>query len=258
MPLGRAALAVTAVSVAGAVVDGCKAGSRTDRPVASTTTSQGRTVSPSGRDVAGRGTSLLRFVSALPGGGVDLESNRSPVFRNVGYRSVTPYTEVGENVTLLSLLQAGRDSVIADNRELLADGERYTIVALPDAQGSPRLRVMRDVLQPERNRARLRIVNAIPDITSVDIGLEGATEPLFRAVASGDETGFRNMEPATVTIVVRRDATSGPILRVERVLLQAGRARTIVLTRTARHRLESLSFEDEVTSGAAPPPPSSS
>lgn len=218
-----------------------------------TTSAGGRTASPSGTDAANRGVTLVRFVNVLPGAAnTSLVSNDQTLFASVPYRNVTQYVEIDPNVARLSLRVAGRDSTVAENREIVGDGAHYTVVAYNDDEGAPKLRVLRDELQPEPGKAKLRIVQAAADIPKVQVAFQGASEPVFSDVELGREAGFTNVDPTRQPIVIRRDARSGPLLTITRLPLDSGHAYTVVLTRTPQNRLEAVTFEDALTSHHRP------
>ena len=218
-----------------------------------TTSAGGRTASPSGTDAANRGVTLVRFVNVLPGAAnTSLVSNDQTLFASVPYRNVTQYVEIDPNVARLSLRVAGRDSTVAENREIVGDGAHYTVVAYNDDEGAPKLRVLRDELQPEPGKAKLRIVQAAADIPKVQVAFQGAPEPVFSDVELGREAGFTNVDPTRQPIVIRRDARSGPLLTITRLPLDSGHAYTVVLTRTPQNRLEAVTFEDALTSHHRP------
>ena len=125
---------------------GCGGGAQTDKPVATTTT-RGTSTSPSGDATDARGTSQVRLVSALPAAQrIDLSSENGVVFSAVPYKTVTPYKELTDNAAKFSIRSAGATSeTLADNNEAMADGHRYTLVALPEEKGKgAQLKAFRD------------------------------------------------------------------------------------------------------------------
>ena len=218
--------------------------SRNDSAV-ETSSAGGRSASPSSADAANRGVTMVRFVNVVPGAAsAALVSNDRALFQNVAYRNVTPYAEMDPNVTRLSLRLGGRDSTVAENREIVGDGAHYTVVAYANDDGAPRLRVLRDELEPEPGKAKLRVIQAAPDLDKVQVVVQGATEPIFSDIELGREAGFINVTPTRQPLVIRRDARSGPLLTITRLPLDSGHAYTVVLTRTPQNRLEAVTFED--------------
>jgi hypothetical protein len=229
---------------------GC-GGSKTDRPVV--TTKDGvESSSPAGTDAANRGKSLVRLVNALPSPKqFDVSGDDRTLFTAVEYKTVTDYEEIGGNLVTFRLRLAGADSVLADNSETLLDGNRYTIVALPNEHGGVALRVVRDEVVPDSGKARLRVINAAPDIDDVDIAVQGQKDPLFTDVGYATEAGYKDIGPMTATIDIRRDTKSTHPVQVKNMRFEAGRAYTIVLTESKPGSIETIAFEDAQGAGAA-------
>ena len=232
------ALAVAAVALAAC---GRK---EADEPVA-TTTAAGTTVSPSTTAAAINGTSLVRFVNALPTPkGVDLMVNDKAVFQGIATKAVTPYAEVATNSPRFTLRGTGKDSMMAENKEVIVDGRRYTAVALPKADGTSELRLWRDELVPADGKARIRVIHAAPGIDDVRIGVAGSDQPLFTGVSYGSEAGFKDVTPNDLMLVIRRNVAGAEPIKLKAIRLVAGRAYTLVLV-TRKGVLQVITFEDQ-------------
>jgi hypothetical protein len=223
----------------------CKGGARTDTPVTTTAGGQSST-SPSGVAAAAQGKSMVRLVNAVPGQTVSVTGDEAPVFASVAYKTVTPYVEVKDNVIKFRLRAAGAaagDQALAENTETLADGSRYTIVALPGDNGHASLHVMRDEVIPDAGKARIRVINAAPDLGDVDVAVGSTRNALFDKVGFGHEAGPKDVDPVSMAIAIR-NAHNAPV-RVHTMTLAAGRSYTIVLAgRTGS--FEGITFDDAV------------
>jgi len=216
----------------------------TDQPVA-TTTAAGTTVSPSGTAAAKNGTSLVRFVNALPSPkGLDVKVNERVLFENVATKTVTPYAEVATNAPRFTLRGAGKDSTMAENKEVVVDGRRYTAVALPKPDGTSELRLWRDDLVPDAGKARIRVIHAAPGIDDVRIGVAGSDQPLFTGVSYASEAGFKDVEPNDLMLVIRRNVAGADPIKLKAMRLSPGHAYTIVLV-TMKGKLDVITFEDQ-------------
>jgi hypothetical protein len=225
----------------GWVAAGC-GGSKTRESV-ETTTREGKDTSASGVTADRRGTSFVRVVNAIPGAdGIAIGIEGRLLFSKVAYQEVTDFQELNENVSRFTLLQSGQDSVLAENREVMGDGARYTLVAAPGDQG-PTLRVLRDELQVDSGKTQLRVVNAASGTEAVSVTLQGQPEPVFSNVAPGTEAGYRAIEPTTGALVFKAES-GAPLARVDRLELAAGRAYTIVLMGNRDSRLTIVRFAD--------------
>ena len=70
------------------------------------------------------------------GGGADVYADDNKAFSAVEYKTVTPYAFIADNQVTFRLRAAGQlGEPLAENRELLMDGSRYTIVAIPGERG---------------------------------------------------------------------------------------------------------------------------
>jgi uncharacterized protein DUF4397 len=239
----RDSIRAGALAVAGYLALACSS-SKTEQPV-QTTTEQGKSTSPSGVAADRRGTTLVRVVNALPGKmKVDIAADSRVLFTGVGYQDVTDFQELRENVTRFVVRPAGQDTVVAENKEVMGDGARYTLVALPDDKGQPQLRVLRDELVTDPGKTKLRVINAAAGMEDLKVTVQGKDTPLFDNVPLGTEAGYKDIDPMTATLVFQ--AKSGAPLTVEKVKLDAGRAYTIVLTGAAGKKPDAVRFDDRL------------
>jgi Domain of unknown function (DUF4397) len=221
-------------------------GNRTKEPVV-TTTGDKTAVSEAGTTAAKRGKSLVRVVNAIPGeGAIDITGDDRTIFFDVGYKTVTPYTEIGDNVVKFKLRPGGAVEVTAENTETLMNGNRYTLIALPNKDGGAKLSVVKDDVVPDQGKARLRVFHAAPGLAEVDVLLEGQKDPVFDNLGFGSEGGFKDLDPATATVVVRRDNPPTTVLRIQKIHLEAGRAYTIVIAGAAPTSLATITITDAI------------
>lgn len=239
----RSTIAVTALAMSMAC-----AGAKTDRAVV--TNDDGKSqASPSGTQMANEGKSLVRLVNAIPAKrGIDVSGGDRTVFTGVNYKSVTPYAEFRDNMVNFRLRAAGSDSALANNNEAMTDGYRYTIVALPGEKGEPQMRVLRDEVVPDSGKARIRVINAAPDIGSIDVAMQGQKDALFGGVKYGSEAGYKDIDPVSGTIEIRSDIKSRKPLLLKNMHFEAGKAYTIVLAGWGTGGIDAISFDDTMAS----------
>ena len=227
------------------LIAGC-AGPKTEKAVV-TTSGEGKTTSPAGTEAAKRGKSLVRFVNAVPDAlGLDLSADERTTFYNVEFKTVTPYTEIGDNLVKFELRGNNADSVLANNTETMGDGLRYTIVAMPTADNQIKLRVVRDEIVTELGKARVRVINAAPVLPDADVLVAGQKDPLFDNIAFGAEAGFKDVAPATATLEIRGNDNPTPPIRLRNVALSAGKAYTIVIASAKPRGIQTITFNDAV------------
>jgi hypothetical protein len=234
---------------------GCGGGAQTDKPVATTTT-RGTSTSPSGDATDARGTSQVRFVSALPAAQrIDLSSENGVVFSAVPYKTVTPYKELTDNAAKFSIRSAGATSeTLADNNEAMADGHRYTLVALPEEKGKgAQLKAFRDEVVPDAGKAKVRVIHAAPNFGEVDVQFAGQKDALFEDIDFGHEAGYKEIDPQSGTLQLRRDggenAKAVKVVDAGRMQFEAGRAYTLVVAGSNPARPDVIKFVDEPMGG---------
>jgi len=220
------------------------AGAKTDRAVVTNGdgTSQ---ASPSGKQMASEGKSLVRLVNAIPAKkGIDVTGGEIAVFTDIAYKGVTPYAEIRNNMVKFGLHATGTDSALANNNEAMTDGYRYTIVALPGEKGEPQLRVLRDEVVTDSGMARIRVINAAPDIGSIDVAMQGQKDPMFGSVRYGSEAGYKDITPVSGTIEIRSDLKTRKPLLLKNMNFEAGKAYTIVLAGWGTGGIDAITFDD--------------
>ena len=234
---------------------GCGGGAQTDKPVATTTT-RGTSTSPSGDATDSRGTSQVRLVSALPAAQrIDLASEHGVVFSAVPYKTVTPYKELTDNAAKFSIRSAGATSeTLADNNEAMADGHRYTLVALPEEKGKgAQLKAFRDEVVPDAGKAKVRVIHAAPNFGEVDVQFAGQKDALFEDIDFGHEAGYKEIDPQSGTLQLRRDggenAKNVKVIDAGRMQFEAGRAYTLVVAGANPARPDVIKFVDEPMGG---------
>jgi hypothetical protein len=200
---------------------------------------------------------MMRLVNAVPSdAAVDVCADEDPAFSGVAFMTVTPYKSVKDNLVTLELRAAGSvpgDSAepVAQNREMLSDGDRYTVVVLPAAEpdDKPTLRVLEEPTDAgEAGKARLRVVNAARGVETFDVYLPTSNDPFFDDVDFRTEAGFKDMDAGTQRIVIRADDNGPVLLTLPERTFEAGKTYTFILTnKSATGRaLEVVSIEDEV------------
>ncbi len=225
---------------------GC-AGARTREPVVSSS-GQGKTTSESGDSASKRGKSLVRFVNAVPDQSLDLTTEDRATFVNVPFMEVTPYTEIGDNLVKFRIRANDGDSVLASNTETMVDGSRYTVIAMPTEAGTLSVRVIRDELVPDSGKARIRLIQAAPELSAVDVALSGQHDLVFNHVKYGGDAGYKDVAPATATVEFRLgDPPHVTVpLRLKTMTLMAGRAYTLVIVGARPRGIQTIVFNDAV------------
>lgn len=237
-------LAVAAVSVLGA----CQ---KDDMPVKTTSTGE-TNLSPSADSAEARDHSMVRVVNAV-GGGTDVavQLGDQTLFADVKPASVTDYREVSSNLASFSVRSSGdADAMkVAENDQMLMDGNRYTIFLVAEDVSKKTLRIVRDDVIPDSGKARIRVLHAAPGAPELDVTIAGSTDKLFSGVNFKSEAGYKDVEPAIVTLELRANNEQKVLLRIPKVDLKRSTSTTIVVTGASK--LSFFKFTDALM--AAPP-----
>jgi hypothetical protein len=256
---GRFALSAMAALLLAASSAGCsRLGSEQAGPV-TTKTEAGTTTAPPVSEVAARGNALVRFVHAVPGlSPVDLFAGDTRAFEGLIYKHVASYRELPGASGVYRLRLAGQETgePLAEKTEGFGTGRHHTIVAFPSGGSgilskgeAVELRFIADEFEPPAaGRARVRVVNASPDLDNVDLYATGRTEPLVRGAKSGAATAYADAEPAGGGLEVRRSGENITTLAVPGGKVEAGRLYTIFIVGGTKGaaKLEAFVVEDQL------------
>ncbi len=228
----------------------CKGDGDVDKQAVETTTADGSLASASADAAEHRGVSMVRMINALPSAkDASVSADDRAMFSGIGFKTVTPYMELKDNIAKFRLQAGDRDTTIASNNEILMDGSRYSLIALPEGKGSVRLRVLKDELVTDSTKARLRVIHGVRGVGEIDVVMAGMTEPFFNNVNLTSEAGYKNIDPVKTTISVNVDGNGKQLLKRE-MDFKAGHSYSIVLTGTAGQRIDAIVIDDEAISNA--------
>lgn len=237
------------LSLAGGLT-ACKGDSDADKSAVETTTAEGSLASASADAADSRGVSLVRMINALPSAkDASVSADDRAMFSGIGFKTVTPYSELKDNIAKFRLQAGDRDTTIASNNEIMMDGSRYSLVALPEGNGSVRLRVLKDELATDSTKARLRVIHGVNGVGEIDVVMKGMTDPFFDNVNLTSEAGFKDIDPVKTTVTVNVDGNGKQLLKRE-MDFKAGHSYTVVLTGSASQRVEAIVIDDQALSNA--------
>lgn len=244
-------MALTFAAAASAAA--CK-GERTEDTSVLTSTADGSLASPSEATAEMRGTSMVRMINALlTGGGATVNADDRELFSSVEYKTVTPYTEIRDNFTRFRLQGTTLDTTIASNNEIMLDGSRYTMLALPEKEGGVRLRVLHDEFETDSTKSRLRVVHGLSGVGEIDVAVQGRDGDLFDNVNSTSDAGFQDVEPGATSVIVKVDGSGKQLIKKE-MRFERGHSYTLVLTgggvTGGVQRIEAIVVDDRVSSTA--------
>lgn len=219
-----------------------------DTGVVTTRTEGGATAAPSAEGAARSEQALVRVVNAIPGGkGVDIYAGDTAAFSTVPYRTVTPFRQLGSDIGSFQIRAASGGKAVAENREPLVGGAHYTVIAMPDEAGAGlrNLRVLHDDFAPvPGDKARLRLVNAIPGEDDLTLKLRGFDDELFSDVAFKREAGWKDVDPFVGTLVLL-NGKGRTIATLADMKVMGGKSYTLVATGQPS-KAEAIVVEDDV------------
>lgn len=184
----------------------------------------------------GSHTALVRMVHAIPSeASVEVLAGDQVTFPEVAYRAVTEYREVPAQPTTFLLRPAGPDAAapLAETTEALAAGKHYTLVAMPgDEHRAAVLSMIGDELAPpDEGKAKLRVVNASPLASEIDVRLGGGEKALVSANPGAPASGYSDIAPVNGPLDVRR--ADRVLVRVPKARLEAGRLYTLFVMQSS-------------------------
>lgn len=244
----------------------CASESNSNQPLTTTTNGVTSTAAPA-KDVELRKRALVRFVHAVPTlASIDMFANDTKMVGDVHYKTVTPYSEVPTDNQTLRLRLAGQEGAeaIAEDKQSFSAGKHYTVIAVPhnataifskDTGQNAEIRLIDDDLAaPADGKARVRIVDASPDLEKLDVYATGRNDALSQGVEFGRDSKYADVEPVSGALEVRRAGENIATLTVPDVRLAAGRLYTIIVIGRTKGsaKLESIIVEDQF--GATPAP----
>ncbi len=218
-----------------------------DTGAVSTRTAEGTSDAPAADMVENRDIALVRVINAIPAGGpVTILAGDSAAFTGVGYKTATPFREIRDDRFNFKLGSA--DKPLAENRENLSGGGHYTIVAMPDAGGPDKrnLRVLDDDLKPVApEKARVRVINAVPGDLEVSVFVRGREDALFDGVNFKSEAGWDEIDPIAGTLEIRPEGRKNVLASLPNVKFEGGKSYTFVVSGTPA-KPEIIKIEDDV------------
>lgn len=201
----------------------------------------------SGDSAARRGVALVRVANAVATTrDLVLRADESHVMPAVKFGTVGAYQPIDETWVSFQVgdTVAGTFVPLNSNRELLTNGDRYTLVVLRNAEGTGfETRIVRDRPAASPGKAAVRFVHAAPGIREVIVQPRGSS-PLVEGLDYGDDYVDREIDPWSGVLEVRADQANAPVLVTPKAIFEAGKAYTVVLVRAAKGKVDLFWFAD--------------
>jgi hypothetical protein len=213
-------------------------------------TAEGSSSAPAADLAESRDLALVRVINAIPAGApVTVLAGDSAAFSGVAYKTTTPFRELPDD--RLNFKLGSAENPLAQNRENLDGGGHYTVVVMPDAGGADKrnMRVLEDDLEPlAPEKARVRVINAVPGDLEIDVYLQGRDDALFDGVNFKSEAGWNAIDPMAGTLEIRPEGKRNVLASVPNVKFEGGKSYTFVVAGTST-KPEIIKVEDDVAKG---------
>jgi hypothetical protein len=218
-----------------------------DTGAVSSRTAEGTSSAPAADLAESKDVALVRLINAIPAGGpVTVLAGDSAAFSGIAYKTATPFRELPDD--RLNFKLGSAEKPLAENRENLDGGGHYTVVVMPDAGGADKrnMRVLDDDLEPVApEKARVRVINAVPGDLEIDVYVQGRDNALFDGINFKSEAGWDVIDPMAGTLEVRPEGKKNVLASVPNVKFEGGKSYTFVITGTPT-KPEVIKVEDEV------------
>lgn len=140
---------------------------------------------------------------------------------NTGYLSVT----AGKRKIEITPATGGNAVLTAE--PTLDGGKSYSVFVTNTLTNIESVTSTDDLTVPAAGKAKIRVAHMSPDAPAVDVGVQGGSN-VFTDVAFKDVEEFKQVDPGTVTLEIKRTGTSTVVLSVPNVKLDAGKIYTVV------------------------------
>lgn len=194
-----------------------------------------------------RGLALIRVANAVPTSrGLVIRSDDTHVLPTVKFGMVGAYQPIDQTWASFQVgdTLGGTFVPLTTNRELLTNGERYTLIVLRNEQGTAfETTVVRDQQVTAPGKASLRFVHAAPGIKEVIVQPRGGAA-FVEGLDYGEDYVDREIDPWNGVLEVRADRGTKPLLVTPTANFEAGKAYTVVLTRSAQGKIGLFWYAD--------------
>lgn len=186
----------------------------------------------------------VRFVHAVPGAGeADLTIEQGGERVDVGSAGYGKHTEVRPLAAgpMRWTLSAGGDTLASGNATL-GDG-RYTAIAAPRGSGLA-LRLFRNATRASRDKARVRVVHASPELGTPDLLVDG--KRVVQKLGFGKATPYLALAPGRHDLAAVRAGTDEKLLSADGVRLRGSTTTSAIVIGTRGEPARIITVTDRV------------
>ncbi len=186
--------------------------------------------------------------------------NATPSAKDLAFGDATPFTDVkSRDITEYKLLPAVRhdfklyinganSQALATDSEGLKAGTHYTLLAVTQPDGSFKLENINDDLTPpDPGKAKVRVIDAAPGATSVDLFAGADNRSLLSNSSLGHATDYKQVMPSAANLSVKIPGQQQNNSPVKDMQLEAGKLYTIVVFGDRDGKIKVKTVEDVFT-----------
>ena len=159
---------------------------------------------------------------------IDMYLNGQLKFKNIPFRGVTDYLDIPEGRYELKAFPAGQ----TQNPILVAEGVtfgggNYTITAAGRGDTKSYFPVVfSDEIIRSASQAEVRVINASPDLLSIDLAVRGSVE-VVRNINFKNASSYLRFGAGSYNLEVRRSGLHTPMINISNLRLEAGKVYTL-------------------------------
>jgi hypothetical protein len=226
--------------------------SRSPQPT-ETTVDNKTSTAPSAAAAKQEKETLVRFINATSSS-KDVYYRDMAAFTKVPSQTVTPYIGLPggrqDSRHDLKLYNSANEvgTPLTVNAEGVPQsvGRHYTVLAV-NRDSKPTLTVIPDELkEPVPGKTKVRLIHAAPGIDKLDIFRAGEEEGIFSGQSFAHITEYKEIEPATIELTVRKRGSETDVLKLKDVKLEPNKLYTFVLLGGEGKPLACKVIEDEL------------
>ncbi len=235
-------------------IGGCSHESSQKKQVSSSAPN-GTSTTPSSAQADSSHMALVRVINADPAAStVGVYADNTKIFDDVNYKNVTPYKAISDTRHDFEVRTSEDDNgkPVAQESKTLDRGDHYTLMTVEqESRKNPTTLVAfsDNLTPPPTGKAKLRIINASPDLDKVDVYEMGKKDSLFGGVSFKNYSDYKEIDPRTVTLQIRRNGKEATVLTVPDFTLDADRIYTLVIAGRERGKpsLTTIQVQDQFT-----------
>lgn len=164
---------------------------------------------------------------------VEVNVDGATAFRNLEYGATEGYARINSGTRNITITQSGESSpVIIDLDVTLQTDRDYTVFAVGNLDNIEPIYSL-DVRTAVTDKAKVRIINASPDASGIDLKLDsGSGTPVFSNVAYKSISDYIEIDPDTYSFALTMTGSTDELLVFDPIAFNQGQVFTIIVMGT--------------------------